>query len=87
MEIKHSTEKDFERIMELYKQARIFMAEHGNPNQWGPTQWPPAQLIHDDILHKTSYVCIHENRIVGTFSFKQEMIQSRLISKLKMETG
>lgn len=69
MEIRHSTEKDFERIMELYKYARLFMAEHGNPYQWGPTQWPPEQLIQDDILHQTSYVCIHENQIVGTFFF------------------
>ena len=69
MEIRHSTEKDFERIMELYKHARLFMAEHGNPNQWGPTQWPPEQLIHDDILHQTSYVCVHENQIIGIFFF------------------
>lgn len=69
MEIRHSTEKDFERIMELYEHARLFMAEHGNPSQWGPTQWPPGQLIHDDILYKTSYVCIHANIIIGTFFF------------------
>ena len=69
MEIRHSTEKDFERIMELYEHARLFMAEHGNPGQWGPTQWPPGQLIHDDILYKTSYVCIHANMIIGTFFF------------------
>lgn len=69
MEIRRSTEKDFERIMELYEHARLFMAEHGNPNQWGTTKWPPTQLIHDDISHQTSYVCVYENRIVGTFFF------------------
>lgn len=69
MEIRHSTEADLERIMQLYEHARTFMASHGNPNQWGPTKWPPRQLIHDDIAHKTSYVCLHENRIVGTFFF------------------
>ncbi len=69
MEIRHSTEKDLTCIMKLYEYARTFMAEHGNPNQWGPTQWPPEQLIQDDILHKTSYVCVHEGRIVGTFFF------------------
>lgn len=69
MEIRHTTEKGFERIMEIYGQARLFMAEHGNPNQWGATQWPPAQLIHDDISQHNSYVCVHENRIVGTFFF------------------
>ena len=69
MDIRHSTDKDFERIMETYEHARMFMAEHGNPNQWGPTQWPPEQLIHDDISSQTSYVCVHENKIVGTFFF------------------
>lgn len=69
MEIRPSTEQDFDRIMEIYEYARQFMASHGNPNQWGPTNWPPKQLIHQDISNGTSYVCIHENRIVGTFFF------------------
>ncbi len=69
MEIRHSTEKDFERIMGLYKHARLFIAEHENPSQWGPAQWPLEQLIYDDILHQTSYICIHENQIVGKFFF------------------
>ena len=37
MEIRRSTEQDFDRIMEIYAYARGFMAAHGNPNQWGPT--------------------------------------------------
>lgn len=69
MEIRHSTEKDFTQIMEIYNYARRFMEEHGNPNQWGPTHWPPEQLIHNDILSGTSYVCVHEKRVVGTFFF------------------
>ncbi len=69
MEIRKSTEKDFGRIMELYEQARLFMAAHGNPDQWGSTHWPPAQLIHTDISQQNSYVCISGNRIVGTFFF------------------
>ncbi|MBO5485240.1 MAG: GNAT family N-acetyltransferase [Lachnospiraceae bacterium] len=69
MEIRHSTEKDFTQIMEIYDYARRFMTEHGNPNQWGPTHWPPEQLIHNDILSGTSYVCVHEKRVVGTFFF------------------
>ncbi|MBD5503627.1 MAG: GNAT family N-acetyltransferase [Lachnospiraceae bacterium] len=71
MEIRHSTEKDLNRIMEIYEYARDFMAKHGNPNQWGPTNWPPEELIHSDIAAGCSYVCTHENRIVGTFFFQQ----------------
>ena len=69
MEIRKSTEQDFEKMMELYDHARDFMAKHGNPNQWGPTHWPPEQLIHQDIANGNSYVCVHDGRIVGTFFF------------------
>ncbi len=69
MEIRHSTEKDFTQIMEIYDYARRFMAEHGNPNQWGPTNWPPEELIHSDIKNGNSYVCEHEDKIVGTFFY------------------
>lgn len=69
MEIRKSTEKDFAAIMEIYAYARNFMAEHGNPNQWGPTNWPPEELIHSDIAAENSYVCISDGKIVGTFYF------------------
>ena len=45
------------------------MPEHGNPNQWGPTNWPPRALILQDIAQGSSYVCVHEGRIVGTFFY------------------
>ena len=69
MEIRKSMKTDFDRIMEIYAHARRFMAEHGNPNQWGPTNWPPEALIRQDIDQGNSYVCIDEGRIVGTFFF------------------
>ena len=69
MEIRHSSEDDFLSIMNIYDYARHFMRDHGNPNQWGPTNWPPKALIHDDIAARKSYVCIHENEIVGTFFY------------------
>ena len=71
MEIRHSTEDDLCKIMKIYEHARHFMAEHGNPNQWGSTNWPPEELIRADIAEGNSYVCICEERIVGTFFFKQ----------------
>ena len=67
MEIRKSVEADLDRIMEIYARARRFMAEHGNPNQWGPTNWPPEELIRADIAAGYSYVCVQEGRIVGTF--------------------
>lgn len=69
MEIRRATENDIAQMMKIYQYARAFMAEHGNPNQWGPTNWPPEQLIRDDISCGKSYVCVHKNKIVGTFFF------------------
>lgn len=72
MKIRKSTEQDFERIMEIYGFARKFMAEHGNPNQWGPTNWPPEWLIHNDIRDGNSYVCASDaGKVIGTFFFTQ----------------
>ena len=70
MNIRKSTVMDLDRIMELYAHARKFMAEHGNPDQWGPTNWPPEQLIRNDIRDGNSYVCVDDDgRVIGTFFF------------------
>lgn len=69
MEIRKSTEKDFNRMMEIYAYARDFMVKHGNPSQWGPTNWPPEDLVHRDIAEGKSFVCISDDQIVGTFFF------------------
>ncbi len=71
LEIRHATEKDIGQMMEIYQYARHFMAEHGNPNQWGPTNWPPEELIRSDIAGGSSYVCIYDGEIVGTFFYTQ----------------
>ena len=70
MKIRKSTEQDLSRIMEIYARARHFMAENGNPNQWGPTNWPPESLIRNDIANGNSYVCVNENnKILGVFYY------------------
>ena len=72
MDIRKSTEQDVKRMMEIYAYARKFMAENGNPNQWGPTNWPPEELIRSDIRKGNSYVCTNDSReVIGTFYFVQ----------------
>ena len=72
MIIRKSSVQDLNRIMEIYAYAREFMAQHGNPNQWGPTNWPPEALIRADIADGNSYVCVNdEGKVVGTFFFVQ----------------
>ena len=69
MHIRKATEPDLSRIMEIYAIARVFMAEHGNPDQWGPTNWPPEPLVRNDIAQGKSFVCELDGRIVGVFFF------------------
>lgn len=69
MEIRKTRPQEHSRVMEIYAHARAFMAEHGNPNQWGPTCWPPEALIRRDIAQGKSYVCLADNRVVGVFYF------------------
>lgn len=70
MRIRKTKREDLERIMEIYEGARAFMAEHGNPRQWGPTNWPPRELIVSDIAQGNSYVCVNdEDKVIGTFFY------------------
>lgn len=70
MRIRKSTLSDLDRIMAIYAYAREYMAQHGNPNQWGATNWPPESLIRQDIADGNSYVCENdEGKIIGTFFY------------------
>ena len=72
MRIRKTEPADMSRIMEIYAGARKFMAEHGNPNQWGPTNWPPEALIREDMADGNSYVCLNDrDEIIGTFFYVQ----------------
>lgn len=68
MQIRKSRYEDLNRIMELYADARAYMAENGNPEQWKNT-WPPAELIQADLESEKSYVCVEGDKIVGTFFY------------------
>jgi RimJ/RimL family protein N-acetyltransferase len=69
MEIRRITQADFDTVMKIYAYARQFMADHGNPNQWGPTGWPTAERIQQDIEEGTGFCVVHEGRVVGHFAF------------------
>lgn len=68
-EIRQSRPADLPELMAIYAYARRFMAEHGNPRQWGPTGWPPEDLIRQDIARGKSYVCTEGGRIQAVFFF------------------
>ena len=59
---------DFPRIEEIYAYAREFMAQTGNPNQWGKTN-PPHDWLVEDIRQHLLHVIEDEKGIHGVFYF------------------
>ena len=69
--IKQATLSQLPHIMAIYAQARVFMAETGNPDQWG-TAYPPEEMIRQDILKGKCYVNLENNTIRAVFYFAVE---------------
>lgn len=59
---------DLSRIEEIYANARDFMAQTGNPNQWGTTH-PPVSQLKRDIERGRLYVVKTGESICGVFYF------------------
>jgi hypothetical protein len=57
---------DFDRILEIYRIAREFMAKTGNPTQWG-TNYPPISMLEGDIPAGNLYV-VEDDLIHGVFA-------------------
>ena len=60
--------EDLSCIEGIYAYARSFMAEHGNPDQWG-TAYPPREMLLDDISKQLLFVLCTEDTIHGVFYF------------------
>lgn len=60
--------EDLPRIEAIYAAARQFMADTGNPNQWGKTN-PPAEQLKLDIEKGDLYVTADDSGIHGVFYF------------------
>ena len=68
MKIRQSTMDDLTKILEMYSNARKFMAEHGNPDQWG-TSKPSKEVIINDITEGNSYVCEEDCELLAVFCY------------------
>lgn len=68
MQIRQANIEDLPQLLALYDHARIFMAEHGNPAQWGKN-YPPEELVEVDIRNGNQYVGVADERIVATFFY------------------
>ncbi len=69
MEIRKTKPEELDIVMEIYAYARKFMAETGNPNQWGNAK-PKREWLEQDIAEGNSYVCIENGMIAAVFFYK-----------------
>ena len=71
MIIRKATMSDLDTVFDLYAQARRFMKENGNPDQWGDN-YPPRGQIIEDIQKNCCHLCCEEDEILGVFYFAVE---------------
>lgn len=70
MEIRRTKPEELDQVMAVYAYARKFMAEHGNPTQWGTTK-PAREEVIEDIALGNSYVCVENGEIAATFFYEE----------------
>ena len=66
--IRQALFSDLPQIMSIYAYARRFMAEHGNPTQWGSTR-PTEADISARIARNELFVLEDNSSIHGVFAF------------------
>ena len=69
MKIRKTTEADLPRIGEIYENAKRFMRESGNPNQWN-SGTPNIETAREDMEKGVGYVAVEDDgEIVAAFMF------------------
>ena len=69
MFLRLATREDVPAIERIYEDARLYMRENGNPNQWNGLH-PNGEDALAGIKEGTSYVCEDGGEVVATFYFK-----------------
>ena len=68
MLIRKTVEADLEQIGEIYKNAKKFMRETGNPQQWN-TGRPNIETAREDMEKGIGYVAEENGEILAVFMF------------------
>ena len=71
MFIRPATDADVKAAEKIYENARVFMAESGNPTQWSG-EYPNGYDVRLGIEKGTSYVCEDNGEVVATFHFEKD---------------
>ena len=66
--VRVAKEEDLAKVLEVYKTAREFMKQTGNPTQWGDW-YPPKEYLVDDINNQRLYLLESDGEINGAFMF------------------
>ncbi len=67
--VRKALKNELPELMELYKAAQRFMAETGNPTQWG-TFHPAFSMLEEDVELGRLYVIERDDGIAGVFMFE-----------------
>ncbi len=70
MLIRKTIESDLARINEIYENAKRFMRETGNPNQWNGAT-PNAETARREMEQGISYVAEDNGEVVAVFMYSQ----------------
>lgn len=66
--IRNADREDMKRIMEIYENARAFMAANGNAGQWSGG-YPAEELLLEDLRKKQLYVYEEDQKIEAVFVY------------------
>lgn len=66
--IRRAIPTDLPAILAIYESARQFMAENGNPDQWG-NGYPDEAVVREDLEQEQLYVCTDGGTIAGAFCY------------------
>jgi len=71
MKIRRASAGDLPEILQIYADAREFMRQNGNPDQWGYS-YPTQEMLCSDIAAGKLYLCMKEEAIGAVFYFAVE---------------
>lgn len=71
MRIRKTVEADLVQIGKIYENAKKFMRETGNPNQWNG-ETPNIKTAREDMEKGVGYVAEEEGEILAVFMFSQD---------------
>jgi len=66
MDIRKALTAEMDELLDLFANARRFMADNGNPDQWWGG-YPPREMLEEDIARGQLYVCVENGKLHAAF--------------------